>query len=415
MKDYINVNELIEYAVISMRNDGFSKDYITQLSYTWNQLVDFLKEKNLEFDRSTGSLFLKEKFDINDTVNYSCLSGVSKRRKRAINILINCLENDDIYIRRNFWPCRFDDNYNDIFSEFIRYRKTLHLALTTVNRDIYSLNHFSKYLNLKNISNLSNLTVTNIEDFVKWLSVSKKPPTLKSITSSLRLLLRYMYLHNYISSDLSSSVHTIKVRKTIPSIYSQDEIKKMLESYNRSSAVGLRNYAMILLAACLGIRASDICLLKFENISWDKNTISFITKKTKQFTVLPLTAETGNAIIDYLKNGRPNVDDPHIFLKMSAPFGPLSPSSLYAIVTEGFRHAGINTNSGRRSGPHALRASLATSMLQNNTQLSVISDTLSHSNSDTTKIYLKVDVRHLKTLSLEVPDLKGVWMGGVRW
>ena len=105
MKDYANVNELIEYAVISMRNDGFSEDYITQLSYTWNQLVDFLKEKNLEFDRLTGSLFLKEKFDINDTVNYSCLSGVSKRRKRAINILINCHENDDIYIRRNFWPC----------------------------------------------------------------------------------------------------------------------------------------------------------------------------------------------------------------------------------------------------------------------------------------------------------------------
>lgn len=83
-------------------------------------------------------------------------------------------------------------------------------------------------------------------------------------------------------------------------------------------------------------------------------------------------------------------------------------------MTKAFRDADIAVNPGRKHGPHALRASLATAMLENEVPLPVISETLSHSNTDTTQIYLKVDMHHLRKLALEVPDLTGVWMGGVR-
>lgn len=188
----------------------------------------------------------------------------------------------------------------------------------------------------------------------------------------------------------------------------------MLNSFNQSSAVGVRNYAMVLMAVRLGMRASDICSIEFKNIHWDRNTIEFVTEKTGKATVLPLTADVGNAIIKYLKDVRPDSQSTHIFLRMQAPYVKLNPAAMHSIVTKAFRDAGIVAKAGRRHGPHALRASLATEMLEKEIPLPVISETLSHSNTDTTKIYLKVDMRHLRRIALDVPPLEGVWMGGVR-
>jgi site-specific recombinase XerD len=99
---------------------------------------------------------------------------------------------------------------------------------------------------------------------------------------------------------------------------------------------------------------------------------------------------------------------------METPHGALKPASLHMIVTRAFRNTGIIINPGRRHGPHALRASLATAMLNENVPLPVISETLSHSTTDATRIYLKVDIPNLRRLALEVPGLEGIWMGGAR-
>lgn len=230
----------------------------------------------------------------------------------------------------------------------------------------------------------------------------------------MRQLLRYLYHNGHLPDDYSTAILTVRCRKIVPSVYNADEIEAMLCSFNRTGTVGIRNYAMVLMAVRLGMRASDICGLEFKDIHWEKNTIEFVTQKTGKATVLPLTADIGNAIIKYLKDARPDSKDSHVFLRMQAPYSKLNPSALHSIVTKAFREADIVINPGRRHGPHALRASLATSMLAEEIPLPVISETLSHSSTDTTKIYLKVDMHHLRSLALEVPDLTGVWMGGVR-
>ena len=171
---------------------------------------------------------------------------------------------------------------------------------------------------------------------------------------------------------------------------------------------------MVMLAVCLGMRSSDICNLQFANLYWDRNTIEFSTIKTGKHTVLPLTPELGNAIIHYLQKVRPNVNIPQLFIRFQAPFGPLKPAILHTIVTEAFHNAGIVIPAGKRHGPHALRASLAGEMLKKDVPLPIISEVLSHSNINTTKTYLKVDLPHLRVLALDVPGLEGVWMGGAR-
>lgn len=414
MDQQLTLTELIETASQSLEADGITVEYIKQLSCTWNSLERYLVTHNLPFNKENCTIFLEEMYGISSKQNYANLRAVDKRRKRAICILVNCADGLSLYRKKTYWPFNFSESYETIFSDFIDERKSCNLALATINRDIYTLNHFSEYLQLSSISDLANISPKVVQGFMKWLSISKNLPTLKSATSTMRQLLRFLYRKEILPGDYLSAVPTVKCRKTVPSVYGKDEIEAMLNSFNRASAVGTRNYAMVLIAVRLGMRSSDICGLELKNIHWEKNTIEFITKKTGEFTILPLTADVGNAIIKYLKEIRPNVKDEHVFLKMQAPYTKLSSVSLHYMVTKAFRDANVVVASGKRHGPHALRASLATAMLENEVPLPVISETLSHSNTDTTKIYLKIDMHHLRKLALEVPDLTGVWMGGVR-
>ena len=414
MDQQLSIMEVIQTATQSMEEDGLSKEYINQLSHTWNALTRYLSENSLCFDRTVGFQFLKEKYSISNETTFAHLRPIDKRRKRAVLILIYCMEGKSLYRKKDYWPCDFQEPFEPVFSSFLCERKSHDYALSTINRDIYTLNHFSKYLDISGINGFANITARTFQDFMKWMSASKNLPTLKSATATMRQLTKYLYREEILEEDYSSAILQVRCRKTIPSVYNQTEIKTMLESFNKAGAVGIRNYAMVLMAAQLGMRSSDICGLEFGNLHWDKNTIEFITQKTGKATVLPLTADVGNAIIKYLKEVRPSSPDSHVFLRMQAPYTKLNPAAMHSIVTKAFRDADIVLNPGRRHGPHALRASLATSMLENETPLPVISEVLSHSTTETTKIYLKIDIHHLRPLALDVPDLTGVWMGGVR-
>ena len=413
-KTYNTVAELVETVIQAMEQDGITSVYIDQLSHTWKALDMYLSESGLIFTRENALTFLSEGYDITENKKFADLRSIDKRRKRAVFILIHCSEDKSIYRQKTYWPCAFHDAFESPFLCFIDERKKHDLALATINRDISTLNYFSKYLGISGATGLDAITPAVIQGFMKWLASQKNLPTLKSATASLRALLKYLNRSGYLPQDYSPAVLTVRCRKTIPSVYNADEIARMLESFDQSSAVAVRNYAMVLMAVRLGMRASDICSLEFQDIHWDRNTIEFITEKTGKATVLPLTADVGNAVIKYLKDVRPASKSPHVFLRMQAPYVRLNPAAMHNIVTRAFREAGIIVNSGRRHGPYALRASLATGMLEKNVPLPVIAETLSHSSTDTTKIYLKVDMPHLRRIALDVPPLNGVWMGGVR-
>jgi integrase/recombinase XerD len=150
-------------------------------------------------------------------------------------------------------------------------------------------------------------------------------------------------------------------------------------------------------------------------LDWDSNVINLVQYKTKKEIELPLLAVIGEAIIDYIQNGRPKSDSKTIFLTANAPYTPLSVPGLSSIISGIIYKAGIETKD-RHHGAHCLRHSLATQLLEQGTTLPVISETLGHSNSQTTMIYLGVDVTGLLRCSLEVPPVpesfymqKGGW------
>ena len=190
----------------------------------------------------------------------------------------------------------------------------------------------------------------------------------------------------------------------MPSYYTIEEINLILKQVNRKTKRGKRDFAILLLAIVYGLRNSDIIRLKYENILWNENKIELIQHKTKKLLELPLTDNVKYAIIDYLKNARPEIETDYIFLPTKPPYSYIdkeNASSLYKSVADYIKKAGIDK--GRKRGLHALRHSLASNMLKNNIEISTISGILGHSSIDVTNVYLSIGEEQLRKLALEVP------------
>lgn len=153
----------------------------------------------------------------------------------------------------------------------------------------------------------------------------------------------------------------------------------------------------------MGLRSSDIIHIKLENINWDADVIEFYQQKTGQFIQLPLTDDIRYALLDYLKNSRPQTTFKNVFLRERAPLAPYEETAtIFKIVSKYIKKAGIETGV-RHHGPHSLRHSMASSLLEEKTSLPVISAALGHSNTKNTSRYLRIDIGLLRSVALEVP------------
>lgn len=227
---------------------------------------------------------------------------------------------------------------------------------------------------------------------------------------ALRSLLRYLHTNELHKQDLAETLPTIKARKQnrIPSVWTPENVTKLLEAIDRGNPSGKRDYAIILLVARLGIRTIDVKHLKLEHLNWHSNRLTFIQSKTAREINLPLLPDVGWAIIDYLKNGRPKIDSPYVFLRHLAPLEPFSDEDrLHQIITKYMKLARIPLSLEKKRGMHSLRHTLASVLLEKNTPLSVISDILGHISTDTTAVYLKVDVEMLRECALNSEEVFG--------
>lgn len=206
-----------------------------------------------------------------------------------------------------------------------------------------------------------------------------------------------------INKDLTPVCPRVKEHRNdrIPSTFTSKEVNMLLNSVDRESPIGKRDYAILLLAAKLGLRSGDIANLRFENINWELSTIHITQGKTGTPLNLPLLKEVGWAVIDYVKNGRPSTNSKEILVRHISPFDALT-GGTYDIMQKYIRRAELSIPEGKRHGLHALRHSLASTLLEQNIPLPIISGVLGHLNTDTTKAYLKIDVEQLRQCALEV-------------
>lgn len=214
--------------------------------------------------------------------------------------------------------------------------------------------------------------------------------------------LRYAYTYKLIGVNLSLIVPSVRGHTSVPTVYSPEEIEELLSSIERRTELGKRNYAIILIAVRLGLRACDIAAMKFDCLKLDTGTIKIVQVKTKQPLTLPLLKDVKSAIYDYINNARPQSDDEHLFLNVRG-YGAMSASTVTANVQRAFDASGIKLD-GRTHGSHALRSSLASALLAEGNDYPTIQKVLGHRDIQATRSYVKADIERLRTNALPVPE-----------
>jgi integrase/recombinase XerD len=253
---------------------------------------------------------------------------------------------------------------------------------------------------------LSRLSARDVVRFVKHQASHLHLKRAKLLTSALRSFLRYTRYRGEVTLDLAAAVPIVAnwSMPSIPRAIGADQVRQLLSSINRCTAIGRRDYAILLLLARLGLRSGEVAFLDLDDIDWDAGQVS-IRGKGGQRTSLPLPVDVGKAIAAYLRHGRPRSTSRRMFLRGKAPIrGFLSQCAISSIVRHALRRAGIQAPT---TGAHQFRHALATQMLRHGASLTEIGEVLRHRSPQTTMIYTKVDLKALRALALP-------WPGGAR-
>ncbi len=224
--------------------------------------------------------------------------------------------------------------------------------------------------------------------------------------SAIHTFLRFLAEEGYTQRDYSCIVPLFKRPQPMPPVYSEAEIRRIEAAVDRQGPHGKRDYAALLLATRLGIRGGDIATLTFEELDFKRNTICLTQQKTATPVSLPMLPEIKAALLDYLEHERASSDSAYVFLSLKPPFSHISVQLLGKLTSTAIRSAGI-VPGGRKCGPHAFRASLASSMVNDDVPYEVVRNTLGHTDVNAIKSYAKLDVERLRVYALAVPKATG--------
>ncbi|WPQ63346.1 site-specific integrase [Chitinophaga sancti] len=357
-----------------------TKSTVIWYSYYWRRMYRQLLTQGIsEFTSTIGRQYLINQFGDFD---YASLSKHDKDVVKIINVLCEFYDTGTLvsYRERIF----LDGPIGELVKQFVAHLMSLRLKRSTINEREHYLSRFLIFLKKKGLMSMDQVDKFIILGYIKTLDV-RKPSVAHMTLRAIRTFLKYLFEQEILKTDTSLSVpkDNYKKQAKLPSVFKIDEIQQMIGTIDRSNGCGKRNYAIVLLAARLGLRASDIAGMRFENLHWDQSIIVLNQYKTGRELQLPLLAEVGEAIIDYLKYGRPVSEEPYVFLLARSPFGRIHSCGITNLVNGAFIASGVNIGH-RHYGPHALRHSLASLLLEQSTVLPVITEVLGHGSSDST-------------------------------
>ncbi|WP_454753765.1 site-specific integrase [Cupriavidus necator] len=276
------------------------------------------------------------------------------------------------------------------------------LAATTIRKYRWCAHLFLTKQFGDGATRLSDLSAREIIDFVQH-EATQSPGRAQSIAKVLRSFLQYARYRGLIKLDLAAAIPRVAhwSMASIPKARSPEYARRALASCDRRRPVGRRDYAILLLLARLGLRSGEVVSLTLDDIDWETGTLN-IHGKGGQESPLPLLAPVGEAIADYLKNGRADSESRSIFLRINAPIrGFKTEKAVCNVVRYALERAGIDS---LRKGTHQFRHALATQMLRQGSSLAEISEVLRHKSPDSTRIYAKVDLDSLRTLAPPWPS-----------
>lgn len=402
------LEELIHDLEQEMLRLGYTEGSMKFYRRRWRMLIQFAQEKGeTYYSERLGIDFVKKYFHIIEKDFERTLSQSETQELRIVR-MIGDFQLHNTVLRRYYKHKKIltDPYFIEISSHFKQYCTYKDYSNVTTEHYVKQSARFMDYLSSQKVKDCKEINLSLINDYIKTLA-GYTYKTVEQNICSMRTFFRFLLETGKIQTDFASKTPMVQSRKQtrIPSVWTEDELKKLIAAIDRGSPKGKRDYAIILMACCLGLRCKDIKNLKMEHFRWEEKRLVFIQSKTRQPLSLPLTPEVGWAVIEYLKYGRPKINNPYVFVKHMAPYGPFSEEDhLNQLIKRYMELAHLPTLKKRR-GMHSLRHTMASMLLEKDTPLSTISDILGHVDTDSTAVYLKVDVKKLKECSIDFDEV----------
>jgi len=266
------------------------------------------------------------------------------------------------------------------------------------------LSAFTEYLEGIGIKELGEITPLHVREFYE--NAENGVPR-RGYGSTLRVFFRWASAQGWLSSSLADAVPRPRRYQYVdlPDVLSQADVDRILASVDRSTPLGRRDYAILLIAARYGLRPCDIRQLTLDEIDWRGARIDIQQVKTGRVLALPLLPDIADALSAYVLDGRPASTNRTIFLRHCAPFEPFAAqNNLAAIMLAALRRVGLAGRTGRR-GLYLFRHTLATRLLSSGRSLKAIADVLGHASTQTTYGYTRVDLVGLRGVAISEQEV----------
>jgi site-specific recombinase XerD len=393
-----NWSSLCEKLLTQLRDLRYNNSTLTNYKRALKRIKKFMESHNCaDYSENVGNRYIYQ---------WTAQTKPKPESARFIKAVI-CRLNDALtgteYISHHtsaslICPGCFSEQVNCYF-DYLRLRGIKESTISLHRRYCFE---FLEVLADAGISKLNEIDPKHVH---AGFSVSKSKANFHTSVSSF---LKFVYLRGYHAADLSVLIPKPRRPKPLPSAYSGDEIQQIFAAIDTSTTVGKRDYAILALAALLGLRRSDICNLTLNSIDFRGKRIRLIQQKTGIPLETEMLPEVEGALISYLKVAEPTSNGDLIFLSGRAPHGPLLAKSVYNIAQKRFRAAGISI-AGKKHGTHSLRMSLATQLISEDVPYGVIQKILGQDDPNSTKHYARIDIEKLRRYALDVPPPSGLF------
>jgi site-specific recombinase XerD len=295
-------------------------------------------------------------------------------------------------------------SHDRIFKEFDAYLRTERgLAPRSIVRHLPTVRRFLLEVCPTGEGDLGKISQEDVIRYIERHAQDSSPRTGKAMCWSLRAFLRYLHHRGLNPGALAGCVPSMRRWKlaTLPTYLSAAQVQKALDGCDRATAMGRRDYAILMMLAKLGLRANEVATLILDDIDWRTGEM-IVCAKGRQRARMPIPRDVGAAVVAYLRHSRPKSSCRRLFVRTLAPhIGFASGCAISMIAKSALDRVGIEDCAHR--GAHIFRHSLATELLRAGATLSEIGQLLRHESHDTTRIYAKVDIEALRTLSLPWP------------
>lgn len=394
MQERCNSFEVLKAELLEkLKARGCSSITVTGYRYLCNSITSWLKDAGYDFYTTEGGTAFLQDYLSNHGNNqyYSNLRTVVYR----LNDLIDG-KWEDVHSDKGKKFC-LSDEFAEVINEYCLSETDKGLANGTIKWKRYATSWFLHELGAVQCSSFSQISP-------KLIVMACTKITDHNLWGEIRLFLYYLVEARQLEKDYSTLVPHYSKPYVIPSVYSIDEIKRIENIIDTSTIQGKRDYALILLASRMGLRSGDIVKLKIEDIK-NRNEINIIQQKTGNTLHLPLINEVSDAIDDYLTVRPPSMVE-EVFINVCAPYKPITTGTIRNALKKYVLSADIEIGN-RKKGPHALRSSLASSMVNDDISYDTVRKVLGHSSNRAIKHYARIDVEKLRQYSLDPPKVSG--------